>query len=169
MEFAQYAQARMSWLRGLAYVLCQDWDRADDLAQASLVRVYAYWKQASTARSLDGYVRAILVREYLRDKGSSWSRRVVLTREPADLATSGGAEHVDLDLRGALSRLPPGQRAVLVLRYYCDQSVDQVAHTLGCSPGTVKSQSAKGLRALRRWLGPHEPEPGQPQAPVKGA
>lgn len=54
----------------------------------------------------------------------------------------------------ALSTLPARQRAVLVLRYWNDMSVEDVAATLGCSTGTVKSQSSKGLTALRRRLGP---------------
>ena len=59
-----------------------------------------------------------------------------------------------LDLRAAVAALPPRQRAVLVLRYYCDLNVDQAAHALGCTPGTIKSQTAKALGALRRSLGP---------------
>jgi DNA-directed RNA polymerase specialized sigma24 family protein len=59
-----------------------------------------------------------------------------------------------LDLRAAVAALPPRQRATLVLRFYCDLSVDQAAQILGCSPGTVKSQTARALEAVRRALGP---------------
>jgi DNA-directed RNA polymerase specialized sigma24 family protein len=59
-----------------------------------------------------------------------------------------------LDLRAAVAARPPRQRATLVLRYYCDLNVDQAAEILGCSPGTVKSQTAKALEAVRRALGP---------------
>jgi RNA polymerase sigma-70 factor (sigma-E family) len=163
VEFTEYAQARLSWLRSLAYVLCQDWHRADDVVQAALVRLYAHWGQARSAGSRDGYARTILVREYLRERGSSWARRVVLTREPPDSVVPEGAGGADLGLREALAWLPAGQRAVLVLRFYCDLSVDQAARVLGCSPGTVKSQTAKGLTGLRRWL-----DPGQSGTPAAG-
>ena len=79
---------------------------------------------------------------------------------PAPAAGSGGqsAAAVDhdavLDLLAAVAALPPRQRATLVLRYYCDLNVDQAAEVLGCSPGTVKSQTAKALGAVRRALGP---------------
>jgi RNA polymerase sigma-70 factor (sigma-E family) len=154
-EFTEYAQARLSWLRGLAYVLCQDWHRADDVVQSALTRLYAHWGTARSADSPDAYARTIVVREFLREQRSSWVRRVVLTRQPPDSAApdhTGGA--ADLGLSEALARLPGGQRAVLVVRFYCDLSVEQSARVLGCSPGTVKSQTAKGLTTLRRWLEP---------------
>jgi RNA polymerase sigma-70 factor (sigma-E family) len=160
-EFTEYVRARLSWLRGLAYVLCQDWQRADDIVQAAVTRVYVRWDQASAAEHLDGYVRAILVREFVKDRRSAWSRRVLLAAQPPEVACRAQDYDAGLDLRGALAWLPPRQRATLVLRFYCDLSVDQTGQVLGCSPGTVKSQTAKGLSALRRWL-----EPADPGAPV---
>jgi DNA-directed RNA polymerase specialized sigma24 family protein len=68
-----------------------------------------------------------------------------------------------LDVRAALAGLPPRQRATVVLRFYCDLNVDQAAQVLGCSTGTVKSQTAKGLDALRRVLGSADPAPVGPQ------
>jgi RNA polymerase sigma-70 factor (sigma-E family) len=162
-EFTEYAQARLSWLRGLAYVLCQDWHRADDVVQSALTRLYAHWGTARSADSPDAYARTIVVREYLREQRSSWARRVVLTRQPPDSAVPDGTDTADLGLREALARLPERQRAVLVVRFYCDLSVDQAARVLGCSPGTVKSQTAKGLATLRQRL-----EPGQPGPPAAG-
>jgi len=69
-----------------------------------------------------------------------------------------------LDLRAAVAALPARQRATLVLRFYCDLSVDQCAEVLGCSPGTVKSQTARALDAVRRTLGPADPGPGGARA-----
>jgi DNA-directed RNA polymerase specialized sigma24 family protein len=75
-----------------------------------------------------------------------------------------------LDLRSALATLPRRQRATLVLLFYCDLNVDQTAHVLSCSPGTVKSQTAKGLRSLRLALDPAtSPAPGSgPAGPTTG-
>ena len=74
-----------------------------------------------------------------------------------------------LDLRAAVAALPARQRATLVLRFYCDLNVDQSAAVLGCSPGTVKSQTARALDSVRRALGPAHAagESGPPAAPVE--
>ena len=75
-----------------------------------------------------------------------------------------------LDLRAAVAALPARQRATLVLRFYCDLNVDQAAEILGCSPGTVKSQTAKALAAVRRALGPAPcRRPGRPARRGGGA
>jgi RNA polymerase sigma-70 factor (sigma-E family) len=153
-EFTEYVQARLTWLRRVAYLLCQDWDRADDLAQAAVTRLYVHWGKASSADQIDGYVRSILVREFLGARRSAWARRVVLASPVPEVAGLSPDRDAALDLRRALALLPPRQRATLVLRFYCDLSVDQAAQVLGCSAGTVKSQTAKGLGALRRMLGP---------------
>jgi DNA-directed RNA polymerase specialized sigma24 family protein len=74
-----------------------------------------------------------------------------------------------LDVRAAVAALPARQRATLVLRFYCDLNVDQSAEILGCSPGTVKSQTARALDAVRRALGyaPAADPSGQPAATVR--
>ncbi len=72
---------------------------------------------------------------------------------PPELPTAGDDAAERLTVRAALSQVPPRQRAVLVLRFYCDLSVQETADTLGCSAGTVKSQTARGLTAMRRLLG----------------
>jgi RNA polymerase sigma-70 factor (sigma-E family) len=153
-EFTEYVQARLRWLCRVAYLLCQDWDRADDLVQATVTRLYVHWGQARSADQIDGYVRSMLVREFLGSRRSAWSRRVTLANQVPDVARLSPDQDAALDVRRALARLAPRQRATLVLRFYCDLSVDQTAQVLGCSAGTVKSQSAKGLGAMRRMLGP---------------
>jgi RNA polymerase sigma-70 factor (sigma-E family) len=159
-EFTEYVTARMWWLRRLAYLLCQDWQHADDLVQAAITRLYTHWGRAAAVEHTDAYVRTILVREYLSERRSGWARRVSLSADlPETAAITGDAEGA-LDLRAALAGLPPRQRATLVLRFYCDLNVDQAARLLGCSPGTVKSQTAKGIGALRRALQPPGQWPG---------
>ena len=151
-EFTGYVSTRMLSLRRLAYLLCQDWQRADDLVQAAITRLYVHWGRARAMDHTDAYARAILVREFLSERRSGWARRVTLGSEPRDAAALAGDLDGALDLRTALAGLPPRQRATLVLRFYCDLNVDQAARLLGCSPGTVKSQTAKGLSSLRRAL-----------------
>jgi RNA polymerase sigma-70 factor (sigma-E family) len=151
-EFADYIAARLPSLRRLAFLLCQDRHQADDLAQSAAVRAYVHWAKASRADNTDAYVNAILVREFLHERRSAWVRRVSLT-EPPDTATGQPDHDRSLDLQAAVATLPPRQRAVLVLRYYCDLNIYQAADALGCTPGTVKSQTAKALDALRRTMG----------------
>jgi RNA polymerase sigma-70 factor (sigma-E family) len=152
--FADYMSARRSSLLRLAIVLCQDPHRADDLLQAAMTRTYVYWHRAARANDTDAYVRAILVREFIRERQSGWARRVRLTDQPVELPAAAADTEGALDLRRAVAALPPRQRAVLVLRYYCDLNIEQSAEALGCSPGTIKSQTARALGSLRRSIGP---------------
>ena len=153
-EYTEYVQSRLAWLRRVAYLLCQDWQSADDLVQCAITRLYANWGKARDAASIDAYTRTIMVRVFLAERRSAWYRRVILIDAPGDLPGFQHDHAVRMDVRTALAALPPRQRATLVLRYYCDLSVELTARELGCTPGTVKSQTARGLDALRRALGP---------------
>ena len=151
-EFTAYVSTGLAPLQRVALLLCQDRQRADDLVQAAITKLYVHWGRARAADHLDAYVRAIVVREFLAERRSGWVRRVTLSAEPRDVRRTGAAvePEVVLDMRAALARLPRRQRATLVLRFYCDLTVEQAAELLGCSSGTVKSQTSKGLDALRR-------------------
>ncbi|MFC9976242.1 SigE family RNA polymerase sigma factor [Spirillospora sp. NPDC127200] len=155
-EYTAYVTARMAWLQRVAYLLCQDWHRADDLVQTAITRLYLNWRRASAAENIDGYARTVLVRVFLAEQRGAWWRRVRPFREMPETGAPDTDHAAGLDLRAALAALPPRQRAVVVLRFYCDLSVEQTAAELNCSTGTVKSQSARGLEALRRALRPAE-------------
>jgi len=165
--FTDYMSARMPSLRRLALLLCQDWHRADDLLQAAMTKTFVHWSKAAGAENTDAYVRAILVREFVQERRSGWARRVSLTDRPIEAAAASADHDGALDLRAAVAALPPRQRAVLVLRYYCDLNVDQVAEVLGCSPGTVKSQTARALGSVRRALGPALADGPDSQPPTR--
>jgi RNA polymerase sigma-70 factor (sigma-E family) len=153
-EYAEYVAHRLPALRRLALLLCQDRHRADDLVQQAIIKVYVHWTKAAGADNPDAYVNAILVREFLHERRSGWVTRVSLTGQLPDAADLATDHDRAMDLQAAVAALPPRQRAALVLRFYCDLNVDQTAHSLGCSPGTVKSQTAKALGSLRRVMGP---------------
>jgi RNA polymerase sigma-70 factor (sigma-E family) len=153
-EFAEYVTSRLGSLRRVAYLLCQDWQRADDLVQAAITKLYVHWGRAGAVERTDAYTRTILVREFLIERRSGWARRVSLRPGVPDEAGPVSDIESLLDLRAAMTTLPARQRATLVLRFYCDMSVDQAAQVLGCSPGTVKSQTGKALESLRRVLEP---------------
>lgn len=153
-RYVDYVTSRLTWLRKVAFLLCQDWTHADDVAQAAITKLYVHWHTASRAENLDGYVRRIVVHEFLGMKRTAWASRVDLGGDPAaDQAAPEEDPSTRVLVRRALAEVPPRQRAALVLRYYCDLSVEETAAMLGCSTGTVKSQTSRGLQALRRALG----------------
>jgi RNA polymerase sigma-70 factor (sigma-E family) len=153
-DYVEYVQGRLTWLRRVAYLLCQDWHAADDLVQVTITRLFVHWARARRMDNLDGYVRTILVRAFLGERRAPWGKRVVLTGFTPEAAAAGSDREAALDVRDALLAVPPRQRATLVLRFYCDLDVEQAAVALGCSAGTVKSQTAKGLANMRRLLEP---------------
>jgi len=153
--YSQFVQGRVLALQRTAYHLCGDWHEAHDLVQAALIRLYRHWRRVSAADSPDAYVRRMLVNVFLDQRRGWWARHVRPFGDPpetpvtsADLAAADGR----VDLAGALTRLSPGQRAVLVLRYWEGLDVAETAAALGCSPGTVKSQTSYAITALRRLL-----------------
>lgn len=153
-EYLAYVHGRATGLRRTAYLLCGDEHQADDLVQETITKLYARWPRTSGVENLDGYVHTMLVRTFLDERRRGWWKVSlgVLPDRPAPVASPHGADDRAL-LRAALSQVPARQQAVLVLRFLCDQPVAAVASALGCSEGTVKSQTAHGLAALRRILG----------------
>lgn len=153
-EFTEYARSRAPWLRKVAYLLCGDWHRADDLVQTTVTKLYTNWQRAQQVSNLDAYARKTLVNAFLAEQRTSWRRLVDLRDSSADREPAAPDDDRAgvLDLREALARLPRGQRVAIVLRYYCDLPVAEVATTLGCSEGNVKSQTARGIDTLRELL-----------------
>lgn len=154
-EFAEYFRARRDTVRRTAYLLCGDWHRADDHAQASFVALHRHWTRIREPGARDAWMRRTLTRAVIDESRRPW-RRERFTAEPVDTATVGAASegvatrHVLVD---GLRSVPPRQRAVLVLRYLEGLDVAATAAALGCSEGTVKSQTSHGLAALRLALG----------------
>jgi RNA polymerase sigma-70 factor (sigma-E family) len=157
-EYTEFVAARLQALRRIAFLLCHDFHHADDLVQLTITRLYVHWHRVGVTDNPDAYTRTILVRQFLRERGSGWARNVSLPGEMPDWLGVGNDHDDAIDVNAALAELPPRQRATLVLRYYCDQTVDQVAGVLGCSAGTVKSQTSKGLASLRLALGAGRPD-----------
>jgi RNA polymerase sigma-70 factor (sigma-E family) len=155
-EFAEYFRARRDAVRRTAYLLCGDWHRADDHTQAAFVALHRHWRRIRDRDALDAWVRRTLVRAVVDESRRPWRRERATAeprpdREAVPAASDAVAtRHVLVDgLRG----VPPRQRAVLVLRYLDGLDVAATAAVLGCSEGTVKSQTAHGLAALRAVLG----------------
>lgn len=172
--YTAYVAMRLPWLRRVAFLLCRDWHRADDLVQTTVTSLYANWGRVGRMENLDGYARKVLVNSYLAEQRSPWWKRVAPHGAAFEAAAAGdsvpssaGPSDLEsiLDLRAALRALAPRQRATLVLRYYEQLSVEETAHALGCSAGNVKSQTARALATLRRTLGETGADQGPPTEP----
>jgi len=148
--YREYVTARMEVMRRTAYLLCRDWHTADDLVSITISKLYRHWSRVGGTQSLDAYVRKALLRTWLDEKRRPWHRREQVVEElpelpsAAEFAVVSRAQLLDL-----LDGLPPRRRAAVVLRLYLDLSVEETAEILGCSVGTVKSQTARGLDTLR--------------------
>nr|WP_042183703.1 SigE family RNA polymerase sigma factor [Kibdelosporangium sp. MJ126-NF4]CEL15756.1 RNA polymerase sigma-70 factor [Kibdelosporangium sp. MJ126-NF4]CTQ93682.1 RNA polymerase sigma-70 factor [Kibdelosporangium sp. MJ126-NF4] len=155
-EFAEYFEARRDAVRRTAYMLCGDWHRADDLAQTAFVALHRRWRKVRDRGALDAYVRRTVVRAMIDESRRPWRRERFVEQlpEPTSVAAEvGDTVATRSALLGGLKQVPPRQRAVLVLRFLEGLDVAATAETLKCSEGTVKSQTARGLTALREALG----------------
>lgn len=154
LDFEEYAQARVVRLRQRAYLLCRDWHLAQDLTQITLSRLYAAWRKVVKADNVDAYAAKVMVRVFLDHKRLKSSHEVVSDTTMVSTAVDGSGEpELRLTLLDALGRLGPRARAIVVLRYWEDHSVDTVAEMLGVTPSLVKTQSMRALAELRALLG----------------
>ena len=147
-EFAEFFSARFDTARRIVYAMCGDWSEAEEIAQSAFVRVYARWAKIELD-TVDAYLRTVLTRGFLDTRRRGRAREQAMAEPPDRIAPAEEGTEDRVALRAALLAVPPGQRTVLVLRFLADLSVEQVAETLGCTTGTVKSQTARGLVALR--------------------
>jgi RNA polymerase sigma-70 factor (sigma-E family) len=155
-DFVAYYEARGDYLRRTAYLLCGDWHLAEDLTQTTFTKLYRSWHRIQRHDVLDQYARRVLLRAYLDERRRPWRREFSTVPDSAQLDTVASDDRGSderLLLRSALSRLTDRHRAVLILRFWLDLSVEQVADHHGCSTGTVKSQTSRGLASLREALG----------------
>jgi RNA polymerase sigma-70 factor (sigma-E family) len=150
-EFAEFAAAASPRLLRAAYLLCGNSHTAEDLAQTTLTKVFASWRRISQRDAVHAYATRTLINTYLAEKRRKSSSEIVTGElpEPGFLPPSPELRMVVLD---ALATLPPKSRVIVVMRYWADMSVEEVAQLLGCSTGNVKSQSSRALEKLRDVL-----------------
>jgi RNA polymerase sigma-70 factor (sigma-E family) len=162
--FVEFAAATSPRLRRMAFLLCGDWHTAEDLTQTTLAKVFASWRKIRRHDAAHAYAARTLVNTYLADKRLKRTGEV-LTGTLPERPGEPPAPETRIVVLDALATLPPKGRAVVVLRYWADLSVEQAADVLGCSPGNVKSQSARALDKLRAVLGEAMIETDQPNHP----
>jgi len=160
VDFEAYVRASQTKHKRLAFLLTGNLHAAEDLLQAAYAKLYPRWDKVRTYDAPDAYLRKVMLSLrtslWRRHKNREWS-----VDELPDLGSSpdhAGGNAKSQALMKALGDLPERQRAAVVLRHWCDQSEAQTAAIMGCSIGTVKSNTSKGLAHLRRALGQAEGE-----------
>jgi RNA polymerase sigma-70 factor (sigma-E family) len=152
-DFTEFVTTRADSLIRFAYLLTGDQHAAEDLLQTALAKTAGRWRRIRD--SPEAYVRRVMYHEQVgRWRSPRWSReRLVLT--PPDRATDDRTQEIEtrITLTQALRALPARKRAVLVLRYYEDLPESEVAKIMGCSIGTVRSQTHQAVARLRELLG----------------
>jgi RNA polymerase sigma-70 factor (sigma-E family) len=149
-RFAAYVRDRGEHHLRVAVLLTGDWHAAEDLVQASLVKLYRAWPKLRGDGDPDAYLRRIMVNTHRSWWRARWRRETPAGELPETvIADFADGQALTAQVRQALQALPRQQRAVLVLRYYADLPEAEIADLLGCSPGTVKTHAHRGLRALR--------------------
>lgn len=160
--FTEYAASAWPSLYRSAYLLAGNHADAEDVAQQTLIKVHGAWSKVVASDSPNAYVRRILTNTFLSSKRPKARGLELLTDAPPERshlhpAASGSGSGSGSDERMALwphvKDLPPQQRAVVVLRYYEDLSEAEIAETLGCSRGNVKSTAHRALKSLRAAIG----------------
>lgn len=161
-EFRDFVVDHRPALVRLATLLAAgDVHLAEDLVQVALTKLFVAWPRVRTTDGAEPYVRRILVNVLLDERRRAHRREIAMgdvadrlsaAVDPADGVVSAVGQLEDRVLL-ALSGLPPGMRAAVVLRHWLGYDVADCARMIGCSEGNVKSQTARGLDRLRNLLG----------------
>ncbi|MFC0624132.1 SigE family RNA polymerase sigma factor [Kribbella deserti] len=153
-EFAEFVAGAAASLQRTAYLVCADEHHAADAVQDGLTKVYLAWSRVNRTGNVLGYARRAVVNAAIDTSRRPWRRERVTAELPERMGEPDGVTaYVERDeVLAALAQLPPRRRACVVLRYYEDLSVEETAAMLGCSTGTVKSQTARGIDTLRQAL-----------------
>ncbi|MFG1905571.1 SigE family RNA polymerase sigma factor [Kribbella sp. NPDC048928] len=148
-DFEEFARARISQLYRTAWLLTGDRHHAEDLVQETLAKMVAAWQRIENPVA---YARTAMVRTFVSQRRrKSWSERP--TGELPEVAERSGDPELRLALQSALGELEPLDRAVLVLRFFEDRSVEQVAFDLGKKTSAITTRTARALERLRAVLG----------------
>ncbi|MGH8880451.1 MAG: SigE family RNA polymerase sigma factor, partial [Stackebrandtia sp.] len=150
-DYRDYVAARMDAMRRFAFLNCGNWHRAEEATAQAFVKLYVAWPRARR-HNLDAYTRRIIVNTLIDESRRPWFRRERAHDTVPETAASDTDPAERLTILAALARLPARCRATVILRFWEDLSVADTAAILRCSPNTVKTQTARGLRTLRGLL-----------------
>jgi RNA polymerase sigma-70 factor (sigma-E family) len=149
-EFSAFVLSRQARLQRMAWLLTGDWQLAEDVVQDALAKAWRHWRRVRDADDVDAYVRRTIVNTFISGRRRRWRHEhptaEVLAGSVADESATSLTRVVVEDALASLNRR---QRSVVVLRYFEDLPVPEVARTLGWPVGTVKSTTSKALDRLR--------------------
>ena len=151
-EYVAFVAARQQHLRRIAYAICGDWHRADDLLQTALTKLYLAWPRLYRDGREEAYVRTILVRADIDEHRRPWRRERPTDAPPDRPAPALLGFEERSTLLDAIRLLPDMQRRTVLLRHWLGLSVEETAAELGISEGTVKSHTSRALQSLRSVL-----------------
>ncbi len=154
LAYTEFVQVHWVALYRTAYLLAGDHQRAEDVVQAALLKVYLAWPKVVSMSHPAAYARTIMVNQL----ASWWRVRSSRERPSVTVPEETVASFDDrvVEARAVWSHvlaLAPRQRAVIVLRYYEDRSEAEIAEILGISAGSVKTHAHHAMATLRRRLG----------------
>ena len=157
--FTEFASVAAPRLFRSAVLMCGDYHLAEDLVQTTLAKLYVAWPSVERADSADAYARGTLTKTFLshkRVRRNAEQPRLDL----GDAATESGPEvSTRIELFDALARLDPLDRAIVVLRYWNDRSVEETATAVGLSSGAVRARASRALSRLRESLADEPSDP----------
>jgi RNA polymerase sigma-70 factor (sigma-E family) len=148
-EFVQFVDGHARELRRTAYLMCGDWSRAEDATQDALVKLYVAWSRLERSGGLRAYAHRAVTTAVIDQGRRPWRREVASEAMPDHGADPTDQVDRRLAVVRALQSLPHRRRQCVVLRYFVDLSVEETAHHLGITTGTVKSQTARALEQVR--------------------
>ncbi len=152
--FDEFVQSRGWALLRFAYVLSGDAHLAEDLVQEVLARMHRRWDRVTAMQHAEAYVRTAIVRQFVSWRRRRSSTEAIYAEVPEPDAADEPQQRVLArdHMWQLLAGLPRAQRAVLVLRFYCDLPDDEIAAELGCGVSTVRSQASRALAKMRTML-----------------
>ncbi|MFF4502149.1 SigE family RNA polymerase sigma factor [Streptomyces sp. NPDC001401] len=155
-EYAEFAAVRAGHLyRSACLLTAGDTHLAEDLVQETLGRLYVSWRRVSRVENPAGYAQTVLLRTFLahQRRRSSTERATDALPDLPDDGPDGRDMPLRLTLLEALARLPAKDRAVVVLRYWEDRSVEETAQAMNASSAAVRTRCVRALGRLRELLG----------------
>ena len=161
-EFSAFVQAhRVEFLRAARLLTAGDTHLAEDLVQTALARGYVAWARIRKTGTPVAYVHRSIINAHIDEtRRPRWRRERSVSEPPEPTSSNFFTDAGGEEIRAALAQLPPRMRAAVVLRHWLDYSVEESADLLGCSEGTVKSQTARAVAKLRDLLD-HVSTPGR--------